>query len=56
VVKRESGRINGKLNGIAASLGKIDQQRKNRRLAGVAVVGGALLAALIRYVLRRSYD
>jgi hypothetical protein len=56
MVKRESARINAELNGIAASLGKIDEQRKNRRLAGVAVVGGALLAALFLYLLRRSYD
>jgi hypothetical protein len=56
MVKRESARISSELNGIAASLSKIDDQRKKRRLAGVVVVGGALLAALLFYLLRRSYD
>jgi hypothetical protein len=56
MVKRESARINTELSGIAASLAKIDEQRKNRKIIGSVVVGGALLAALILYLLRRSYD
>jgi len=56
MVKRESARINTELNSISDSLGKIDEQRKHRKLAGAVVVGGALLAALILYILRRSYD
>ena len=56
MVKRESARINTELNSIAGSLDKIDEQRKKRKLAGAAVVGGALLAALVFYLLRKSYD
>jgi len=56
MVKQESARINTELNSIADSLDKIGEQRKKRKLAGAVVVGGALLAALILYFLRKSYD
>jgi hypothetical protein len=55
-VKRESTQINGDLNKLASALEKIAEERKKRKLAGVAVVGGALLAALILYLLRKTYD
>lgn len=55
-VKRESARFNADLNGIDESLGKIAGERKNRKLIGAVVVGGALLAALGFYFLRKSYD
>lgn len=55
-VKLESAQINGDLTKLAGDLGKIADQRKKRKLAGAAVVGGALLAALILYLLRKSYE
>ena len=55
-VRQESAQINSELNKIADSLGKIAEQRRKRKLAGGVVVGGALFAALILYLLRKSYD
>jgi hypothetical protein len=55
-VKRESTQINSELNKLADALGKIAEQRIKRKLAGGVVVGGALFAALIFYLLRKSYD
>jgi hypothetical protein len=56
VVKEESARINSDLSVIYASLSKIGEERGKRKLAGAAVVGGALIAAIILYLLRKSYD
>ena len=56
MVKRESAQINSNLDSIDGSLAKIAEERGKRKLAGVAVVGAALLAALLLYLLRRSYD
>jgi hypothetical protein len=55
-VKRESAQINGDLHKLAGALEKISVQRNKRKLAGVVVVGGALLAALLIYLLRKTYD
>jgi hypothetical protein len=55
-VKRESAQINADLNKLAGALEKIADERKKRKLAGVVVVGVALLAALIVYLLRKTYD
>jgi len=55
-VKKESAQINSELNKITDSLEKITEQRNKRRIAGGAVVGGALFAALLFYLLRKSYD
>jgi hypothetical protein len=55
-VKQESTQINVDLNKLAGTLDKIADQRNKRKLAGVWVVGGALLAALICYLLRKTYD
>jgi hypothetical protein len=56
LVNRESARFNTELNGIDVSLGKIAEERGKRKLAGAVVIGGALLAALIFHLLRKSYD
>jgi hypothetical protein len=55
-VKQESTQINSELNKLADALGKITEQRNKRKLAGGVVVGGALIAALIFYLLRKTYD
>jgi len=56
VVNEEEARINGDLDVIYASLSKIDEEHGKRKIAGAVVVGGALLAGIILYLLRRSYD
>jgi hypothetical protein len=56
VVKNESARINSDLNIIDASLSKFDEEHRKRKLAGAAAVIGALLAAVILYLLCKSYD
>lgn len=55
-VKRESVQINSELSSIDASLAKIEKEHGKRKYAGAAVVGAALLAAFLLYLLRRSYD
>jgi hypothetical protein len=55
-VKGASMQIDGELNKLDAELAKIDAQHRKRKLAGVAVVGMALLAALLFYLLRKTYD
>jgi hypothetical protein len=55
-VKQESTQINVDLNRLTVILDNIAVQRYNRKLAGGVVVVGALLAALIIYLLRKTYD
>ncbi len=55
-VKRESAQINDDLNKLDGALKQITDQRNKRKLAGVVVAGGALLAALIIYLLRKTYE
>lgn len=55
-VKRESGDIRGELQKLSATLAGIDDQHRKRKLAGAAVIGGALLAALLCHLLKKSYD
>jgi hypothetical protein len=55
-VKLESAQINEDINKITGALDKIGEQDKKRKIAGGVVIGGALLAALIFYLLRKTYD
>ena len=55
-VKGESAAINHELNNLDIELAKIAEQRRTRKLAGAVVVGGALLAALLCYFLKKTYD
>lgn len=55
-VKGESARINGGLDNLDASLNVLREERQKRKIIGALVVGGALLAALLFYLLRKTYD
>lgn len=55
-VKRESTQINSELNKLDGELGKIADKRQKRKTVGAVVVGGALLAALLCYFLRKTFD
>jgi len=55
-VKRESAQINAELQKLAAPLAEIAERHQKRKMAGAVVVGGALLAALLFYLLRKTYD
>ncbi len=55
-VRRESAQINADLGNISAILDRIAGDHAKRRAVGGIVVAGALLAALIFYLLRRTYD
>lgn len=55
-VMAESGRMRGELEKIASSLERIEETLQKRKIAGAAAVGVALLAALLCYILRKSYD
>jgi len=55
-VRQESAQINGELNKISDALGKIAEQRNKRKIAGGVVVGCALFAALLFYLLRKCFD
>lgn len=55
-VKQESTLINVDLNKITVTLDKIAEQRHKRKLAGWGLIGGALLSALVCYLLGKTYD
>ena len=55
-VKLESTQIDVDLKKLTVTLDKIAEQRRKRKLAGWGVVGGALLASLICYLLGKTYD
>jgi hypothetical protein len=55
-VKRESAQISAELDKVDRELGIIAVQHQKRKIAGAIVIGGALLAALLFYLLRRTYD
>jgi hypothetical protein len=55
-VKGASARIDGELKKLDGELAQIDNQHRKRKLAGAVVVGAALLAGLICYLLRKTYD
>lgn len=55
-VVAESGRIKAELKKLEQSLDGIDEQLHKRKLIGAGAVAGALLAALLFYLLRKAYD
>ncbi|RII27978.1 MAG: cytochrome C [Geobacter sp.] len=54
-VTSESSKLQGELAKIDQSLQKLDEQRAKRKLAGAFVVAGALVAALLFHLLRKTY-
>jgi len=55
-VGSESVRIQTELQKLADLLGGIDDQQRKRKLIGAFAVAGALLAALLLYLLKKTYD
>jgi hypothetical protein len=55
-VTRESARINADLDNVDRSLAAIGSQKEKRKKAGAAVIALALVASLLFYLLRKSYD
>jgi len=55
-VVAESGRIQAELKKLENSLNGIDDQLRKRKLIGAGAVAGALLAALLFYLLRKTFD
>lgn len=54
-VKQESGRIQQELGTIDQGLVKIDERNQRRKMAGVALVGGLLVAALLAHLIKKTY-
>jgi hypothetical protein len=55
-VTRESAQITAELDRVDKELGIISVQRQKRKIAGAIVIGGALLAALLFHLMRKTYD
>jgi hypothetical protein len=55
-VKQESAGINADLHKLQLVLQGLDDSRARRRNAGIIAVGGALLAALLLHLYRKTYD
>ena len=55
-VKQESGRIQQELGAIDRTLAKIDERNQRRKMAGAAVVGVLLVAALLAHLLKKTFD
>jgi len=55
-VKGESIRIGGELKKLDDALQRMADERGKRKITGVFVVAGALLAALFFYLLRKTYE
>lgn len=55
-VKAESGRIAGELNTIKGTLDAIDAEHARRKTIGVFAIGACLLAALLLYLLHKTYS
>ncbi len=55
-VTRESAQTRSELAKIMVSLTKLEVERTKRKIIGGVAVGGALLAALLFYLLRRTFD
>lgn len=55
-VKAESTRIATELNSIKGSLDAIDAEHGKRKIIGVFAVGASLLAALLLYLLKKTYS
>ena len=56
LVKKESTRIQGELQRLDKVLQGLDATERERKLAGAGAVAGALLAALLFHLLKKSYD
>jgi len=56
LVKQESTRIQGGLQGLERELQGIDALERKRKLAGAFVIAGLLIAALLFHLLKKSYD
>jgi len=55
-VKSESAGINGELRRLQSELDAFDNRNRKRKLAGAAVVGGSLLAALLFHLLGKTFE
>ena len=55
-VVAESGRIKGELNKIDAGLKSIEAVQMKRKMIGGAVVGLMLLAAILFWLIKKTYD
>jgi hypothetical protein len=55
-VWNESARIDGELGRIASSIDALDAEAGRRKRVGALAVGGALLAALLFRLLKKTYD
>lgn len=55
-VKQESDRLQLGLRTIDQDLLKIDERNQQRKIAGAAVVGGLLVAALLAHLLKKSFE
>ncbi len=55
-VKGEAAGIQGDLDKLNASLNEIRGELQKRKIIGAFAIGGALLAALLLYLLRKTYD
>ena len=52
----ESSKLRGELARLDQSLQKLDEQRAKRKITGAFVVAGALVAALLSHLLRKTYN
>lgn len=55
-VRKDSAGIQGELKKLDTQLQQLAEARRKRKLAGAAAVSGALVAALLFYLLKRTYD
>ena len=55
-VKQETGQITGELKKLQSGLQSVDQQQQRRKMFGVILIGGSLLAALIAFLLAKTYE
>jgi hypothetical protein len=55
-VRAESARIAGELNSISSALARIDAEHHQRKTIGAFAVAAALLAALLLYLLNKTYS
>ncbi len=55
-VRKESVLINAELTKLTASLQRIEDERRQRKMVGIFAVAGALVAALFLRLFRQTYD
>ena len=55
-VQRESAQIRGELDKINKELDKITEQQQKRKIAGAFVIVAALVAALLFYLMQKTYE